>query len=98
MQNNVEFVEFKSGSLSVCVIKGEFWFLDFLCNGVCIIGSQLKNNGYVQDINSGCNYMFECLDFGVGEIVYGFGECFIVLVCNGQMVEIWNCDGGISIE
>lgn len=42
--------------------------------------------------------MFERFDFGVGEIVYGLGECFIVLVCNGQMVEIWNWDGGISIE
>lgn len=98
IENMVGFVELKSGSFSVWVIKGEFWVLDFLCDGLCIIGSQLKNNGYVQDSKIQCNYMFECFDFGVGEIVYGFGECFIVLVCNGQMVEIWNEDGGISIE
>lgn len=42
--------------------------------------------------------MFERFDFGVGEIVYGLGERFIVLVRNGQTVEIWNRDGGISIE
>lgn len=50
---NIEcYVEFKSGNLSVCVSKGEFWLLDFLCNGECIIGSQVKNNGYVQDMNN----------------------------------------------
>lgn len=50
--------------------------LDFLRNGVRITGSQLKNNGYVQDTNSGRNYMFERLDLGVGETVYGLGERF----------------------
>ncbi|MEA7609688.1 hypothetical protein ONJ23_25735, partial [Salmonella enterica subsp. enterica serovar Virginia] len=43
----------KCGSLSVRVTKGELWSLDFLRNGVRITGSQLKNNGYVQDTNSG---------------------------------------------
>lgn len=61
MQNNAEFAELKSGSLSVRVTKGEIWSLDFLRNGVRITGSQLKNNGYVQDTNSGRNYMFERL-------------------------------------
>ncbi|MEB2456918.1 alpha-xylosidase, partial [Listeria monocytogenes] len=61
MQNNAEFAELKSGSLSVRVTKGELWSLDFLRNGVRITGSQLKNNGYVQDTNSGRNYMFERL-------------------------------------
>lgn len=87
MQNNAEFAELKSGSLSVRVTKGELWSLDFLRNGVRITGSQLKNNGYVQDTNSGRNYMFERLDLGVGETVYGLGERFTALVRNGQTVE-----------
>ncbi len=74
MQNNAEFAELKSGSLSVRVTKGELWSLDFLRNGVRITGSQLKNNGYVQDTNSGRNYMFERLDLGVGETVYGWAS------------------------
>ncbi len=70
MQNNAEFAELKSGNLSVRVTKSELWSLDFLRNGVRITGSQLKNNGYVQDTNGGRNYMFERLDLGVGETVY----------------------------
>lgn len=59
MHNTAEFAELKSGNLSVRVTKGEFWSLDFLRNGERITGSQLKNNGYVQDTHSGRNYMFE---------------------------------------
>lgn len=87
MCNNADFAELKSGNLSVRVTKGEFWALDFLRNGERITGSQLKNNGYVQDANSDRNYMFERPDLGVGETVYGLGERFTSLVRNGQTVE-----------
>lgn len=42
--------------------------------------------------------MFERLDLGVGETVYGLGERFTALVKNGQTVETWNRDGGTSTE
>lgn len=42
--------------------------------------------------------MFERLDLGVGETVYGLGERFTALVRNGQTVETWNRDGGTSIR
>jgi alpha-D-xyloside xylohydrolase len=74
MQNSDAFAELKSGNLSVRVTKGEFWSLDFLRNGVRITGSQVKNNGYVQDGNTARNYMFERLDLGVGETVYGLAS------------------------
>ncbi len=74
IENTAGFAELKSGSLSVRVTKGEFWGLDFLRDGVRITGSQLKNNGYVQDSKTQRNYMFERLDLGVGETVYGLGE------------------------
>ncbi len=67
IENNAEFAELKSGSVSVRVTKGEFWALDFLRNGQRITGSQLKNNGYVQDTNTDRNYVFERLDLGVGK-------------------------------
>lgn len=87
IENTAGFAELKSGSLSVRVTKGEFWGLDFLRDGVRITGSQLKNNGYVQDSKTQRNYMFERLDLGVGETVYGLGERFTALVRNGQTVE-----------
>ncbi|EHW4951780.1 alpha-xylosidase, partial [Shigella sonnei] len=52
----------------------------------------------VQDTNNQRNYMFERLDLGVGETVYGLGERFTALVRNGQTVETWNRDGGTSTE
>ncbi|MFW0883306.1 alpha-xylosidase, partial [Cronobacter dublinensis] len=91
------YAELKSGSLSVRVTKGENWALDFLRDGERITGSQAKNNGYVQDGN-GAASMFERLDLGVGETVYGLGERFTALVKNGQTVETWNRDGGTSTE
>ncbi|EPZ4726411.1 alpha-xylosidase, partial [Shigella flexneri] len=74
-------------NLSARVSKGEFWSLDFLRNGERITG---------QDTNNQRNYMFERLDLGVGETVYGLGERFTALVRNGQTVETWNRDGGTS--
>ncbi|MFP1497114.1 hypothetical protein ACLB1Q_22420 [Escherichia coli] len=42
--------------------------------------------------------MFERLDLGVGETVYGLGERFTALVRNGQTVQTWNRDGGTVAE
>lgn len=36
------------------------------------------------------------LDVGVGEKIYGMGERFTPFVRNGQVVEIWNEDGGMA--
>lgn len=98
MQNTEEFAELKSGNLAVRVTKGVEWALDFLRDGVRITGSAVKNNGYVQDGNTGNTHMFERLDLGVGETAYGLGERFTALVKNGQTVDTWNRDGGTSTE
>ncbi len=98
LRDTDHYAELQSGALSVRVTKGENWALDFLRDGERITGSQVKNNGYVQDSNTGGSYMFERLDLGVGETVYGLGERFTALVKNGQTVETWNRDGGTSTE
>ncbi len=38
------------------------------------------------------------LDVGIGEKIYGLGERFTPFVRNGQVVDIWNEDGGTSTE
>ena len=43
-------------------------------------------------------YVHAQLTLGVGELVYGLGERFGPLVKNGQVVDIWNADGGTSSE
>jgi len=42
--------------------------------------------------------MCEQLSVGVGECIYGLGERFTAFVKNGQVVDIWNEDGGTSSE
>ena len=47
---------------------------------------------------TGKNYMVEQLLLDVGEYVYGLGERFTPFVKNGQIVEMWNEDGGTASE
>jgi len=43
-------------------------------------------------------YIKDELSLGVGEVVYGLGERFTSFVKNGQVVDIWNADGGTASE
>ncbi|NLK06307.1 MAG: alpha-xylosidase [Spirochaetales bacterium] len=43
-------------------------------------------------------HQFEYLNLSVGETLYGLGERFTPFVKNGQVVDIWNEDGGTSSE
>ena len=42
--------------------------------------------------------MREQLALAVGECIYGLGERFTPFVKNGQVVDMWNEDGGIELE
>ena len=43
-------------------------------------------------------FMREQLTLSVGECVYGLGERFTSFIKNGQVVDMWNEDGGTSSE
>src|SRR6266700_1601893 len=47
---------------------------------------------------TGGHYMREHLSLGLDTVVYGLGERFGPLVKNGQVVDIWNADGGTGRE
>ena len=88
-----------SGTLTVRIAKTGDWAVDFLRDGRRITGSTLRACGQVKDANQqGATFMFERLDLGVGENVYGLGERFTAFVKNGQVVESWNRDGGTGTE
>jgi alpha-D-xyloside xylohydrolase len=88
-----------SGALTVRIAKTGDWAVDFLRDGRRITGSSLRGCGQVKDTNQhGATFMFERLDLGVGENVYGLGERFTAFVKNGQVVESWNRDGGTGTE
>ena len=87
----------KTGSLSVEVNKKEPFTIDFISGGKSITKTGYKKMAYMEKENIG-NFMMTQLDLAVGECVYGLGERFTSLVKNGQVIDIWNEDGGTSSE
>jgi alpha-D-xyloside xylohydrolase len=86
-----------SGALTARFQRRDGWRLDFLAGGVLLTSSGHKAMA-VLDTDDGRHYVREQLRLGVGECVYGLGERFGPLVKNGQVVDIWNADGGTSSE
>lgn len=92
-----EVAELTSGSLSVKVNRKEGWNIDFNFAGKRMTGSGWRAPAYIKDPNKTAYYR-EQLDLGVGEYIYGLGERFTPFVKNGQIVDMWNEDGGTSSE
>ncbi|MDR3376172.1 MAG: alpha-xylosidase [Ancalomicrobiaceae bacterium] len=93
-----EFVSLTSGELTVQIETAGDWRLDVIRAGRRITGSALGAGGYAVKKAEGKAYVFERLDLGVGDLVYGLGERFTAFTRNGQVVDIWNRDGGTSTE
>lgn len=87
---------FSSGSLTACINKGK-WSLNFYNQNGWVTGSGYKNMAYIR-AQDGKAYVREQLDLAVGECVYGLGERFTHFVKNGQVVDIYNEDGGTGSE
>jgi alpha-D-xyloside xylohydrolase len=85
-----------SGDLSVRVHKGDSWLVEFLGNDRLLTASGWRSLGFV-DTPQG-RFIHDGLGLGVGECVYGLGERFTAFVKNGQVVDMWNQDGGTSSE
>lgn len=74
------------------------WHVEFLAHGRTLTSSGPKGMGIMRDAATGGHYLREQLNLGVGTSVYGLGERFGPLVKNGQVVDIWNADGGTATE
>lgn len=85
-----------SGGLTVRVARGEDWEVTFQSGEHKLTRSGLHALGYV-DTPDG-RYIHEQLNLGVGEYVYGMGERFTPFIKNGQVVDMWNEDGGTASE
>ncbi len=88
--------ELTSGGLTVRVTRGNAWGVAFHAGAGKLTGSGWRALGFVD--TPGGRYIHEQLDLGVGEYVYGLGERFTPFIKNGQVVDIWNEDGGTSSE
>jgi len=85
-----------SDKLSVCVHKKGDWLVEFKADSLAVTSSGWRGIGYMKTQDG--TFMHEQLSLGVGETVYGLGERFTPFIRNGQVVDIWNEDGGTSSE
>lgn len=78
--------------------------LSSMSESTCLstINDALPSNGGTgqeQRLSGGwVRFMLNEFSLSVGENIYGLGERFGPLVKNGQVVDLWNADGGTSSE
>ena len=89
-------IEYLSGSLKAVVTRNPY-SIAFYQDGRLLTESSFRNLAYMQKLD-GPAYMVEQLKCSVGEYIYGLGERFTPFVKNGQVVEMWNEDGGTASE
>ncbi|MDR2103350.1 MAG: alpha-xylosidase, partial [Treponema sp.] len=92
-----EALVFSSASLSIEISKSAPFTAAFTRKGKKLTEMAGKLSGYFLDPENRA-YMVQYLGLSVGEAVYGLGERFTPFVKNGQVVDIWNEDGGTSSE
>ena len=97
IENNESFVSLTSGDTSVTVTKQHPVQITYRYKNRRLTGSGTRSTAYVQS-DDGVHFFREQLSLGVGEAVYGLGERFTPFVKNGQVVDIWNEDGGTASE
>ncbi|MCX2182899.1 alpha-xylosidase [Streptomyces sp. SKN60] len=90
-------VELGAGELTLRVDTSQPWRLEFSAGGRELTSVGERGIGFVTDA-AGRHHMLGQLALGVGELVYGLGERFTPFVKNGQVVDIWQADGGTSSE
>ncbi len=96
IRNEAPFASLTSGDLTVRIDKGENWRVEYWAGSRLLTQSGWRGIGYVDTENG--RFIHEQLGLSVGECVYGLGERFTPFVKNGQVVDLWNEDGGTSSE
>jgi alpha-D-xyloside xylohydrolase len=87
----------RAGDLEVRVPRRGPWRAEFWQGDRRLTASLPRSVGAVTGPD-GAEWMHEQLSLEPGELVYGLGERFGAFAKNGQVVDIWNLDGGTSSE
>ena len=85
-----------SGDLSATITQGESFQLAVNAQGKEL--TRVADKGIAWMVHNGDSYINIQLNLAVGELVYGLGEHFTPFVKNGQVIDIWNEDGGTASE
>ncbi len=92
-------VRLTSGALSVeaDTDPGAPFSLAFRSGGRLLTSIGAKGTGFATT-GTGTHHVLTRLGLAVGEHVYGLGERFTPFVRNGQVVDLWQADGGTTSE
>ena len=85
-----------NGDLSAAITEGTNFHLAISAGGKEL--TRVADKGIAWMDHNGDPYINIQLNLAVGELVYGLGEHFTPFVKNGQVIEIWNEDGGTASE
>ncbi|MBR0368490.1 MAG: alpha-xylosidase [Clostridia bacterium] len=97
-ETEAEYV-FQSGRAKAVISKAELgWRVSYLGDDRLLTESEYHAMAHAYCRPTGRDYMIDSLNLDVGERVYGLGERFTAYVKNGQVVDIWNGDGGTASE
>ncbi|MFF1696367.1 alpha-xylosidase [Streptomyces sp. NPDC058257] len=93
-----DIIELTSGPLTARLDKAAPWTLSFHdADGHEVTSAGRKSTAFFTT-GDGEHHMAGRLALGVGEQVYGLGERFTPFVKNGQVVDMWQADGGTNSE
>ncbi len=94
-----EEIVFLTGDTKAVIDKRpDSWGIRFYDGDRELTSTGLKNMAHMKNRETGKCYMVEQLALDVDEYVYGLGERFTPFVKNGQIVDMWNEDGGTASE
>ncbi len=88
---------FYSGKAEARINKKGTWGISYYHDGKLLTSTTEKSLAYIVDQDKNA-YIMERLELSPGENVYGLGERFTSFVKNGQIIDIWNEDGGTDSE
>lgn len=90
---------YQSGHTKAVVDKRpQRWGIRFFDGDRPLTDTGFRNMARMKNNETGKSYMVEQLALDIDEYVYGLGERFTPFVKNGQIVDMWNEDGGTASE
>ena len=94
-----EEIKYTSGMLTAVIDKRpNSWKIRYYFDGKLLTDTSYRNMAHMKNNDTGKAYMVEQLAIDVDEYIYGLGERFIPFIKNGQIIDMWNEDGGTASE
>ncbi|SCP98390.1 alpha-xylosidase [Anaerobium acetethylicum] len=96
---NEKDIIYKTGTMKAVICKEQNnWKIEYYDGDELLTETSYRNMAHMHNSKTNKSYMVEQLALDIDEYVYGLGERFTPFVKNGQIVEMWNEDGGTSSE